>query len=499
MQTDPPRDIDEHAALLQRDDDAAVAAPAVRLHGGRPRAAEGAGALQRGDRLRHPRRHQQPGDLGGHAGDARGDRRRDARERQLLHRRSARPDALAGTDASFAGGPIDADPALEARQPAGCRTRCGCSTTACACWPTRRAGSPSSTRNDFATAFQRIQQDNSSYYVLGYYPTNDRRDGRFRKIEVKVNRPGLRGPRPQRLPGAAGQAAGGQAGGRRRRGRLPSCASVLASPLPVPGLRLTVTAAPFKGTRAERRGEPRPALRRARPDLQAEGRQVRGCARPRRRSRSTATGRDRRAGSATRCSCRCSRPPTSRCSRSGVRVTSRLDIPPGRYQLRVAAVERRQQAHGLGVLRPRGARLHRRAADDERPAAHVDARRPDADDCRDAWTTPLRKALPGPPTVSREFRSGEELARAGRGLRQRDEDAAHGGHHHHAAGGRRPRGVQARGPAVEHRTRRRPRRLRLHRPRAAEGAVSGALRAEGGSALTPGEGNAPRAGKCRSG
>ena len=47
-------------------------------------------------------------------------------------------------------------------------------------------------RNDFANAFQRIVDDHSAYYVMGYYSTNDRRDGRFRKIEVKLNnRPGL--------------------------------------------------------------------------------------------------------------------------------------------------------------------------------------------------------------------------------------------------------------------------------------------------------------------
>ena len=40
--------------------------------------------------------------------------------------------------------------------------------------------------NDFETAFQRIVDDNSSYYMLGYYSTNERRDGRFRKIEVRV-------------------------------------------------------------------------------------------------------------------------------------------------------------------------------------------------------------------------------------------------------------------------------------------------------------------------
>ena len=46
-------------------------------------------------------------------------------------------------------------------------------------------------RNDFNGAFDRIVAENSSYYVLGYYSTNDRRDGRFRKIEVRVKRPGL--------------------------------------------------------------------------------------------------------------------------------------------------------------------------------------------------------------------------------------------------------------------------------------------------------------------
>src|SRR5204862_7641574 len=47
-------------------------------------------------------------------------------------------------------------------------------------------------RNDFSTAFERIVTDNSTYYVLAYYPpTIDKRDGRFHRIEVHVSRPGL--------------------------------------------------------------------------------------------------------------------------------------------------------------------------------------------------------------------------------------------------------------------------------------------------------------------
>ena len=45
--------------------------------------------------------------------------------------------------------------------------------------------------NQFTSAFQRIVSDNSTYYVLAYYPPSDKRNGKFHKIEVKTTRPGL--------------------------------------------------------------------------------------------------------------------------------------------------------------------------------------------------------------------------------------------------------------------------------------------------------------------
>ncbi len=42
--------------------------------------------------------------------------------------------------------------------------------------------------NDFAPAFQRIQQDTAAYYILGYHSTNQRRDGSYRHLTVKVDR-----------------------------------------------------------------------------------------------------------------------------------------------------------------------------------------------------------------------------------------------------------------------------------------------------------------------
>ena len=43
--------------------------------------------------------------------------------------------------------------------------------------------------NDFAPAFQQVQSDTASYYVLGFRSTNAARDGAFRKLEIRVNRP----------------------------------------------------------------------------------------------------------------------------------------------------------------------------------------------------------------------------------------------------------------------------------------------------------------------
>ena len=42
--------------------------------------------------------------------------------------------------------------------------------------------------NDFAPAFQQIQKDTEAYYILGFRSPNRARDGRYRKLTVKLNR-----------------------------------------------------------------------------------------------------------------------------------------------------------------------------------------------------------------------------------------------------------------------------------------------------------------------
>jgi VWFA-related protein len=46
--------------------------------------------------------------------------------------------------------------------------------------------------NDLNRAIRDSMEDGSTYYTLGYYPENKDWDGRFRRISVKINRPGIK-------------------------------------------------------------------------------------------------------------------------------------------------------------------------------------------------------------------------------------------------------------------------------------------------------------------
>jgi VWFA-related protein len=99
-------------------------------------------------------------------------------------------------------------------------------------------------QNDFRNAFSRILDDNSSYYVLGYYPANENRDGKFRSVQVKVLKPGLtvRARKGYYAPkGKLSTPKPSEGKG------SPELREAMNSPVGVSGLTLHAFAAPLRG------------------------------------------------------------------------------------------------------------------------------------------------------------------------------------------------------------------------------------------------------------
>jgi VWFA-related protein len=187
-------------------------------------------------------------------------------------------------------------------------------------------------RNDFADAFVRIVQENSSYYLLGYYSKSARRDGRFRRVDVRVTRPGLRvrarngysTPRSRSEPSKAVNAE-----------TSPELREAIESPVPISGLGVRVFAAPLRGTDSNASV----AL-----TLEVDGARLRftekdGLFHDDLEVAVVAvdqTGKVRDGGRDLM-NLRLRQQTHEMVSKHGVRVTRRLEIPPGRYVLRVGA------------------------------------------------------------------------------------------------------------------------------------------------------------------
>ncbi|MBM3821054.1 MAG: VWA domain-containing protein, partial [Acidimicrobiia bacterium] len=259
-------------------------------------------------------------------------------------------------------------------------------------------------RNDFADAFARLVRENSTYYVLGFYPANERRDGRFRRIEVRVNRPGAqvrsrrgyvapRGRAPEPARGAAAAPV------------VTALNEALASPIALNGIPMSVFAAPYKGT------APNAAIPLV---IEMAGRDFRfaekdGTFTDRIEisfaavdTRGTARGSDRHTLTTNM------KPDTvERVRERGFRVVSQIDLPPGRYQLRIAVAEE-------GATRS-GSVLYDLEVPDfyKLPFSMSGVTLTSG---RSTLTptvlpkTPLRDVLPAPPVAQREFERGDVLA-----------------------------------------------------------------------------------------
>jgi VWFA-related protein len=98
-------------------------------------------------------------------------------------------------------------------------------------------------REDFDTAVPRLLKENGSYYLLGYESPNLKADGKVRKIEVKVNRPGVT---VRSRSGYVGRRANESAIQPPKAGGLPEkLASAVGALLPSANIRMSVSATPF--------------------------------------------------------------------------------------------------------------------------------------------------------------------------------------------------------------------------------------------------------------
>ncbi len=189
-------------------------------------------------------------------------------------------------------------------------------------------------RNNVDEALDRLVADNSSYYVLGYVPTNDRRDGRFRKIELRVTRPGITVRARRGYVAPRGRAAADVKAGSESEAALKAA---VESPLPTTGIPMRLFAAPYKGT------APNAAIALAvELDIAAlKFTQKNGTYND---ALNLVTFVTDDAGK-TRINEKASvdltlMPQTyTRARERGFRVTSAVNLPPGRYQLRVSAAD----------------------------------------------------------------------------------------------------------------------------------------------------------------
>jgi VWFA-related protein len=191
--------------------------------------------------------------------------------------------------------------------------------------------------NDVVGGLGRIVLDNSRYYVLGYHSDSSRWSRKFLKIDVKVKRAGVsvrarRGFLPPDTRAAERDRELDVASG-----TSPALKAALSKPVPIGTMPLRVFGAPFKGT--GRNGSVLLALEIDGSALKFEERAGRynekleiSIVAPDEKAK--VQGGDRQQFDLSLM------PDTyQRVSRTGVRLLSRLEVPPGRYQIRVGAHE----------------------------------------------------------------------------------------------------------------------------------------------------------------
>jgi VWFA-related protein len=195
-------------------------------------------------------------------------------------------------------------------------------------------GFPVVSSNLFEQAFSRIVAENSNYYVLGFSSSNDKRDGRYRRLQVRMKRPGLT---VRFRDGYIGPSKGNEPPEPKARAGVTLAANVgdsIATPLANAAVPMSVFAAAYRGPGKEASVVIAVNMDATRLDLievaDGAGGQVEvasvaisaaGKVAGSQRERFTLTLKPDRWASV---------------KATGIRLVTGMRLPPGRYQLRVA-------------------------------------------------------------------------------------------------------------------------------------------------------------------
>jgi VWFA-related protein len=254
--------------------------------------------------------------------------------------------------------------------------------------------------NDFATGFRKIVEDNSAYYVLGYHVRDLRRDGRFRAITVRVKRPGLqvRARKGYYAPRDTNEAASVAT--------ADPTITLLNSPMPMGGLLMRLSAATLRGT---------PGKHRVVVALEFEGRDLAFSDAPVQPQGNQVDisyvaldmGGTIHASGRKALDLSVSASSRQSVAANGLRLVTEFELPPGRYQLRMAGHQKLTGKSG-SVFRDLEVPDYGRGALVMSPLLLSSASAGRTPTSLDAPS--VRSFLPGPPTARREFALEDTLA-----------------------------------------------------------------------------------------
>ena len=263
--------------------------------------------------------------------------------------------------------------------------------------------------NDFSNSFGRIIQDNSSYYVLGYYSSNTKRDGQFRSLTVRTKNPSYqvrarkgyvapKGKPPAGTPAPSAIAAS------------IAMRDALDSPVPVTGLSLTAFAAPMAGApSAKGKASVLCVVEIEGGDLQFK--QDGGIFANDIEVAIVAMDETGKVKDGAKDTAELKLKPETHAvvAKNGVRLTRRLELAPGRYQLRIGA---RESVGGrLGSVMydidvpdfSKGDLLMGGVLLTSASASRIPTANPDPD---------FKEIMPASPSAVRAFPAGDELSMA---------------------------------------------------------------------------------------